>query len=149
MQAVTTIGLDIAKSAFQVHGVDAHGNVAARSLSIITRAPSAEERTANLNSLQGSFEPERPSPSLRVSAVGEAPSWPAQPAALLGNVPMSIKACDLLPASLGKGFGQRALGHLIAASGARKNRNRRNPGREIIGTATLNTKNSAGADRLR
>ena len=30
MQAVTTIGLDIAKSVFQVHGVDAHGNVVAR-----------------------------------------------------------------------------------------------------------------------
>jgi hypothetical protein len=27
MQAVTTIGLDIAKSVFQVHGVDAFGNV--------------------------------------------------------------------------------------------------------------------------
>ena len=30
MQAVTTIGLDIAKSIFQVHGVDAEGNVAVR-----------------------------------------------------------------------------------------------------------------------
>jgi transposase len=30
MQAVTTIGLDIAKPAFQVHGVDAQGNVAVR-----------------------------------------------------------------------------------------------------------------------
>ena len=28
MQAVTTIGLDIAKSVFQVHGVDAAGQVA-------------------------------------------------------------------------------------------------------------------------
>ena len=27
MQAITTIGLDIAKSVFQVHGVDAEGNV--------------------------------------------------------------------------------------------------------------------------
>jgi transposase len=27
MQTVTTIGLDIAKSVFQVHGVDAAGNV--------------------------------------------------------------------------------------------------------------------------
>jgi hypothetical protein len=26
MQAVTTIGLDIAKSVFQVHGIDAEGN---------------------------------------------------------------------------------------------------------------------------
>jgi transposase len=30
MQAVTTIGLDIAKSVFHVHGVDAHGNVLVR-----------------------------------------------------------------------------------------------------------------------
>ena len=30
MQAVTTIGLDIAKSIFQVHGVDVEGNVIIR-----------------------------------------------------------------------------------------------------------------------
>ena len=30
MQAVTTIGLDIAKSVFQVHGIDAEGNVVIR-----------------------------------------------------------------------------------------------------------------------
>jgi len=30
MQAVTTIGLDIAKSEFQVHGIDAEGNVLIR-----------------------------------------------------------------------------------------------------------------------
>jgi transposase len=30
MQAVTTIGLDIAKSVFQVHGVDAEGKVLIR-----------------------------------------------------------------------------------------------------------------------
>jgi transposase len=30
MQAVTTIGLDIAKSVFQVHGIDAEGNVVVR-----------------------------------------------------------------------------------------------------------------------
>ena len=30
MQAVTTIGLDIAKSLFQVHGIDAEGNVLIR-----------------------------------------------------------------------------------------------------------------------
>jgi|ERR1035437_1111930 hypothetical protein len=29
MQTITTIGLDIAKSVFQVHGVDAEGNLAA------------------------------------------------------------------------------------------------------------------------
>ena len=30
MQAITTVGLDIAKSIFQVHGVDAQGNVILR-----------------------------------------------------------------------------------------------------------------------
>jgi hypothetical protein len=30
MEAITTIGLDIAKSVFQVHGVDAAGNVVIR-----------------------------------------------------------------------------------------------------------------------
>jgi transposase len=30
MQAVTTVGLDIAKSVFQVHGVDEHGKVVVR-----------------------------------------------------------------------------------------------------------------------
>jgi len=30
MQSVTTIGLDIAKSVFQVHGVDVDGNVVVR-----------------------------------------------------------------------------------------------------------------------
>lgn len=30
MEAITTIGLDIAKSVFQVHGVDAAGNVVVR-----------------------------------------------------------------------------------------------------------------------
>jgi transposase len=30
MQAVTTIGLDIAKSVFQVHGIDPEGNVLMR-----------------------------------------------------------------------------------------------------------------------
>jgi transposase len=30
MQSITTIGLDIAKSVFQVHGVDAEGNVTLR-----------------------------------------------------------------------------------------------------------------------
>ena len=32
MQTVTTIGLDIAKSVFQVHGIDAAGNVIIRPL---------------------------------------------------------------------------------------------------------------------
>ena len=38
MQAITTIGLDIAKSVFQVHGVDAEGNVVFRP---VNRSPHA------------------------------------------------------------------------------------------------------------
>ncbi len=30
MQAITTVGLDIAKSVFQVHGIDAQGSIVAR-----------------------------------------------------------------------------------------------------------------------
>jgi hypothetical protein len=30
MQVITTVGLDIAKSVFQVHGIDAEGNVIVR-----------------------------------------------------------------------------------------------------------------------
>ena len=30
MQAITTIGLDIAKSVFQIHGIDAEGSVTLR-----------------------------------------------------------------------------------------------------------------------
>jgi hypothetical protein len=35
MQAVTTIGLDIAKSIFQVHGIDAKGKVLIRRQSTV------------------------------------------------------------------------------------------------------------------
>jgi transposase len=34
MQAVTTIGLDIAKSVFQIHGVDPAGNVIVRRIKV-------------------------------------------------------------------------------------------------------------------
>jgi transposase len=37
MQTVTTIGLDIAKSVFQVHGVDAAGQVVIRRMPALTR----------------------------------------------------------------------------------------------------------------
>ena len=40
MQAVTTIGLDIAKSVFQVHGVDAAGQVLIRRQFALDRAKS-------------------------------------------------------------------------------------------------------------
>ena len=39
MQTVTTIGLDIAKSVFQVHGVDAEGNVILRRQHQIDHSP--------------------------------------------------------------------------------------------------------------
>ncbi len=60
-------------------------------------------------------------------AVGKTPSRSANPATLLGNLLIAIEARDLLPASLGEGVGQRALGHLVAVSGAGKDRNSRNP----------------------
>ena len=42
MQTITTIGLDIAKSVFQVHAVDAEGNVAGLPAagSVATSSPS-------------------------------------------------------------------------------------------------------------
>src|SRR6266436_7668715 len=64
-------------------------------------------------------------------AVGEAPFRSTKPAAFLGNLLAAIEACNLLPATLREGRGQRTLRRLVAASGARKDRNRRNPGREV------------------
>ena len=52
MQAITTIGLDIAKSAFQVHGVDAEGNVLLRR-QLKRRYVAADGRPAILSSLHG------------------------------------------------------------------------------------------------
>jgi hypothetical protein len=37
MHAITTIGLDIAKSVFQVHGIDAGGQVVSGHASLLTR----------------------------------------------------------------------------------------------------------------
>ena len=62
----------------------------------------------------------------------------------VGDLPMAIETRDLLPASLGEGLGQRPLGRLVAASGAGKDRNRRNPARDIILTAPLDSKHRAG-----
>ncbi len=45
--------------------------------------------------------------SFRASMIGEAPARSAQPAALVGDVLVSIQSCDLLPAAMGKGFRQR------------------------------------------
>ena len=44
MQAVTTIGLDIAKSVFQVHGVDAEGKVAGPSPALLQEASALRGR---------------------------------------------------------------------------------------------------------
>src|ERR1700681_445954 len=96
-----------------------------------------------------------PAPSFCLSMIlagGEAPSGSADPAALLGNVFVAVQARDLLPASFGKRFGQRAFGCLVAVSGAGKDRNPRNPSRQIVMTAPLDSKYRAGTrhslDRL-
>ena len=62
MQAITTIGLDIAKSVFQVHGVDAKGNVVLRR-QIKRRYVLAGRRGSNLavtwlNHLERSWRPQ-------------------------------------------------------------------------------------------
>jgi len=46
MQAITTVGLDIAKSVFQVHGVDAGGQVVIRRARLAYRRPTCA-RTAH------------------------------------------------------------------------------------------------------
>jgi hypothetical protein len=48
MQTITTIGLDIAKSVFRVHGVDASGKV------VILDSASARRRSSSLG-VQGGF----------------------------------------------------------------------------------------------
>ena len=47
MQAVTTIGLDIAKSVFQVHGIDAAGKVLIRRQ--VNRCLTFKSMVKNLN----------------------------------------------------------------------------------------------------
>jgi hypothetical protein len=84
----------------------------------------------------------------RTLAGGEAPSGSADPAALFGNVFVAIQARDLLPASFGKSFGQRAFGCLVAVSGAGKDRHGRNPSRKIVMTAPLDPKHRAGTRHL-
>src|SRR5579871_4945197 len=71
----------------------------------------------------------RVSPRFRAQllAEGETPPRSANPATLLGNVLIAIEARDLLPASLGEGFGQRTLGCLVAVSSTGKDRSPRNP----------------------
>src|SRR6478736_5337893 len=77
-------------------------------------------------------------------AVGKAPSRAAKPTTLIVNVLIAIEARDLPHAALCEGFGQHAFGRLVTASGARKDRNRRNPVRQIILAATLDPKHRAG-----
>src|SRR5215472_7246350 len=54
MQAITTIGLDIAKSVFQVHGVDADGHVVVRRQSAegLSRLGRSEMRDYSLHSVK-------------------------------------------------------------------------------------------------
>src|SRR5260370_16062560 len=80
----------------------------------------------------------------RTLAGGEAPSGSADPATLCGNFFVAIEPRDLLPASFGKRFGQRAFGCLVAVSGAGKDRHARNPSRKIVITAPLDPKHRAG-----
>src|SRR6266702_59747 len=79
------------------------------------------------------------------SVVSETPSRTAEPAAIVGNPFAAIEAGDLLPTTLFEGLRERAFRHLVTASGARKDRNCRNPAREIIVTAPLDPKHRAGA----
>src|SRR5258706_6488508 len=77
-------------------------------------------------------------------AIGEAPTRSADPATLFRNLLIAIQARDLLPASFCKSFGQRAFRHLVAASGAWKDRHGRNPSRKIVATAPLDPEHRAG-----
>src|SRR5258708_1130101 len=77
-------------------------------------------------------------------AVGEAPSRSANPATFLGNLLIAIEPRDLLPAPFGEGFGQHAFRDLVTAPGAWKDRNRRNPVRQIISGPALDAKHRAG-----
>src|SRR2546427_342288 len=52
MQTVTTIGLDIAKSIFQVHGIDAEGNVIIRRMLHRTRHLFIRQQTAVINAIR-------------------------------------------------------------------------------------------------
>src|SRR5438270_718864 len=74
----------------------------------------------------------RPGRSSSTSAVGQTPFRSAKPATLLRNLLMAIEARDPVQSSLREGFGQRALGRRVAVSGARKDRHRRNPVRQIV-----------------
>src|SRR6202171_6667429 len=76
--------------------------------------------------------------------VGETPSRSANPATLLCNLLIAIEPRHFLPAALGEGFGQRAFRRLVTASGAWKDRNRRNPVRQIIPGPALDAKHRAG-----
>src|SRR5882672_6695762 len=76
-------------------------------------------------------------------AVGETPPRSAKPAALLGNVLISIQPGDLLPLSFREGIGQRTFRLFVTTAFARKDRNRRNPLCEIIASSALDQKHRA------
>ena len=79
MQAITTIGLDIAKSVFQVHGIDAAGNVVVASLELTThRADLLPEAAA----LPGRYRSLRLVASLVARTPGDWPFCPSDAAGL-------------------------------------------------------------------
>src|SRR5205085_9789512 len=80
----------------------------------------------------------------RASMIGEAPPWSAKPTALVRNVLVPVKPCDLLPAATGKGFGECAFGYLVAAAGAGEYLNWRNPLCQIVRSSSLNSEHRAG-----
>jgi transposase len=67
MQVITTIGLDIAKSVFQVHGIDAGGQVVIRRqlkrrcvLAFFEKlSPCLEKQTLLLRASRSDFDPKR------------------------------------------------------------------------------------------
>jgi hypothetical protein len=121
-------------------------------------ASSADQKLIRIKTLDGFCGPryfgeseavlQRILATARTLAGGEAPSRSADPAAFFGNVFVAIEPRDLLPASFGKRFGQRAFGCLVAASGAGKDRHGRNPSRKIVKTAPLDPKHRAGTRHL-
>src|SRR6266576_2955450 len=76
----------------------------------------------------------------RGSAIGETPSRSAKPATLRRNLLIAVEPRDPLPTSARERVCRRAFGNLITAAGTRKDRDRRNPAREIILTVALDPK---------
>ena len=65
MQTVTTIGLDIAKSVFQVHGIDAEGKVLIRR-KLKRRYVLAWRADSSIGRIEGDVPRDRPLPAVAV-----------------------------------------------------------------------------------